>query len=147
MSSENIVILRQIENFHFEHDFGAGLPKYESDLPAPPGGGKGPSPEQLLLAAVGACLSSSFHFAMTKFHETSGGITTTATASIGRDEQKNLRVQGIDIAIRFAAAAADIGHLENILQFERFCTVGASVARGIPLHVTVTDGDGVVVKP
>jgi uncharacterized OsmC-like protein len=148
MSAENTVILRQIENFHFESDFGGGLQKYSSDEPAPLGTGKGPSPIQLLLAAVGSCMSSSLHFAMGKFHEVSGPIVTTATASIGRDENKNLRVEAIEIAISFGLAAGTISHLEQVIgQFERFCTVGASVARGIPIHVSVIDGNGLVVKP
>lgn len=148
MSAENTVILRQIENFHFESDFGDGLHKYSSDEPAPLGTGKGPAPVQLLLAAVGSCMSSSFHFAMGKFHEVSGPIMTIATATIGRDENKNLRVEAIEIAISFSQAAETISHLERIVgQFEQFCTVGASVARGIAIHVSVTDGNGLVVKP
>jgi hypothetical protein len=84
---------------------------------------------------------------MSKFHEAPGQIVTKATATIGRDEPKRLRVQAIDIAISFAATAGSIGHMERIAgQFEQFCTVGASVARGIPIHVTVTDGDGTIVK-
>jgi uncharacterized OsmC-like protein len=147
MSEAPNVVLRQIENFHFETSFGDGLADYATDEPAPVGTGKGPAPTQMLLAAVGSCMSSSFHFAMTKFHEAPGQIITKAAATIGRDEGNHLRVQGIDVAISFAAAASTIGHMERIAgQFEQFCTVGASVARGIPIHVTVTDGNGIVVK-
>ncbi len=141
------VILTQVENFHFETAFGGGLPDYATDEPAPLGMGNGPSPTQMLLAAVGSCMSSSFHFAMAKFREAPGTIVTKATATIGRDAGNHLRVQGIDIAISFAVPAAAIGHMERIAgQFEQFCTVGASVARGIPIHVTVTDGQGSIVK-
>jgi uncharacterized OsmC-like protein len=147
MSESTSVTLRQAQGFHFETSFGAGLSDYATDEPAPLGTSLGPSPTQMLLAAVGSCMSSSFHFAMSKFHEEPGQITTTATATLGRDENKRLRVQGIDIAIGFAAPGGSIGHLERIAgQFEQFCTVGASVARGIPIHVTVTDGDGIIVK-
>jgi uncharacterized OsmC-like protein len=141
------VVLRQIENYHFETSFSEGLAVYATDEPAPLGTGRGPSPTQMLLAAVGSCMSSSFHFAMAKFHETPGQIVTKASATIGRDAGNRLRVQGIDIAISFAEAAGNIGHMERIAgQFEQFCTVGASVARGIPIHVTVTDGNGITVK-
>lgn len=147
MSESTSVTLRQVQNFHFETAFGEGLSDYATDEPAPLGTGLGPSPTQMLLAAVGSCMSSSFHFAMSKFHEAPGQIVTKATATIGRDEAKRLRVQAIDIAISFAATAGSIGHMERIAgQFEQFCTVGASVARGIPIHVTVTDGDGTIVK-
>jgi uncharacterized OsmC-like protein len=147
MSESPSATLRQIAGFHFETDFGPALPAYATDEPAPLGTGIGPSPTQMLLAAIGSCMSSSFHFAMTKFHENPGQIVTHAQATVGRDGANHLRVQAIDIAISFAAPAASIGHMERIAgQFEQFCTVGASVARGIPIHITVTDGDGLVVK-
>jgi uncharacterized OsmC-like protein len=147
MSESHSVTLRQIENYHFETEFGGGLGNYATDEPAPLGTGKGPSPTQMLLSAVGACMSSSFHFAMAKFHESPGRIVTNATATVGRDANNRLRVQAIDIAISFAASAGSIGHIERIAgQFEQFCTVGASVARGIPTRVSVTDGEGKIVK-
>lgn len=147
MPDNPTVTLRQIENFHFAAEFGGDFPDYAADEPAPLGTGKGPSPTQLLLAAVGSCICSSFHFAMAKFHETPGTIMATASATIGRDEKNHLRVKAIAVSINFAAQTSAIGHLERIAaQFEQFCTVGASVARGIPIHVTVTDGTGTIVK-
>jgi uncharacterized OsmC-like protein len=147
MSDKTSVTLRQIENYHFETEFGGDLPNYAADEPPPLGTGKAPTPTQLLLAAVGSCMSLSFHFAMEKFHESPGLITTSATATTGRDAANHLRIQAIEIAISFAAPAGDIGHLERITgQFEQFCTVGASVARGIPIRVSVTDGHGITVK-
>ena len=147
MSEAPNVVLRQIENFHFETSFGDGVADYATDEPVPIGTGKGPSPTQMLLAAVGSCMSSSFHFAMTKWHEAPGTIVTKASATVARDAGNHLRVQGIDVAISFAVPATAIGHMERIAgQFEQFCTVGAAVARGIPIHVTVTDGNGIIVK-
>jgi uncharacterized OsmC-like protein len=147
MSETISITLRQAQNYHFETEFGGGLAPYATDEPAPLGSGLGPSPTQMLLAAVGSCMSSSFHFAMMKFHEAPGQIETKATATIGRNEANRLRVQAIDVAISFAVPAANIGHMERIAgQFEQFCTVGASVAQSIPIHVTVTDGEGKIVK-
>lgn len=147
MAETHEISLRQIENFRFETDFGAGMPKLVSDEPEPVGTGAGPEPVALLLAAVGSCMSSSFQFAMQKFRETPGTIRTNATATIDRDENRRLRVQGIHVDIGFEAPAAAIGHLARILDsFEQFCTVGASVARGIPIRVSVTDGEGQPVK-
>jgi hypothetical protein len=38
-------------------------------------------------------------------------------------------------------------HLDRILgQFEEFCTVGRSVAQGIPVRMTVVNTAGVVLK-
>ena len=147
MAETHEISLRQIENFRFETDFGAGMPKLISDEPAPLGTGTGPEPVALLLAAVGACMSSSFHFAMGKFRESPGAIRTHASATVDRDEHRRLRVQGIHVGISFEAPAGAIAHLARILDsFEQFCTVGASVARGIPVKVSVTDGEGELVK-
>lgn len=147
MTESPSVTLRQLENFHFESDFGGGLVPYATDEPAPLGTGLGPSPVQMLLSAVGSCMSSSFHFAMTKFKENPGQIVTRVTGTVGRDANNRMRVLAIDVAIGFAAAAQSIGHMERIAgQFEQFCTVGASVARGIPIHITLTDGNGQQVK-
>ena len=147
MAETHSVTLRQVENFQFSHDYGGGLPALISDEPPPLGAAAGPNPVELLLSAVGACMSSSFNFAMRKYHETPGAISTTATATVGRDEANHLRVQQLEIAIHFAAEAASVSHLPRVLeQFESFCTVGAAVARGIPTRVTVTDGTGTMVK-
>ena len=147
MSETPHVTLRQQEGFRFDIDFGGNHAHLQSDEPPPLGGGAGPDPVHLLLAAVGSCMSSSFHFAMQKFRESPGTITTTARATIGRDEMQRLRVQAIDVSIGFAQPAESIAHLARILeQFEAFCTVGASVGRGIPTTVTVTDGTGRQVK-
>ncbi len=147
MTDAHSITLRQVDNFQFSHSYGENLPALTSDEPPPLGAAAGPSPVQLLLSAVGACMSSSFHFAMHKFHEAPGPISTTATATVGRDETNRMRVQQLEIAIHFTAAAASISHLQKVLdQFESFCTVGATVARGIPTRVSVTDGAGTTVK-
>jgi uncharacterized OsmC-like protein len=147
MSEQPEVRLRQIADYRFDIDFGPDLPHLEADEPPPIGSGQGPNPSALLVAAVGSCMSASFHFAMQKFRESPGPITATARATIGRDEQHHLRVQAIAVSIAFTAAAATIGHLDRILdQFEQFCTVSASVRRGIPITVSVTDGTGRTLK-
>ena len=143
MSDNPQVTLRQQDGFRFDIDFGGNLAPLQSDEPPPLGGGAGPDPVHLLLAAVGSCMSASFHFAMQKFRESPGAITTTVRGTVGRDETRRLRVQAIEVSIGFAQPADSIGHLARILeQFEDFCTVGASVRRGIPTTVIVTDGSG-----
>ncbi|GAA5265327.1 hypothetical protein ACOSOMT5_P1752 [Acidiphilium sp. MT5] len=147
MAEPHEIELRQVENYRFACDFGPGIAVLTTDETPPLGGGAGPSPVALLLAAVGSCMSSSFHFAMTKFRETPGMIRTNVSATMGRDEHNHLRVQAILVVIQFAQPAASIGHLDRIVgQFEQFCTVGASVARGIPITVQVVDGAGTPVK-
>ena len=147
MSHTVSITVTQQSNYQFLVDFGAALPKLLADEPAPIGEGSGPSPSHLLLAAVANCLSSSLYFALQKFKQDAGGITTTATARIDRNEENRLRVLDIAVTLRLGKSGAEIGHLDRILsQFEPFCTVSQSVRHGIPISVAVEDGQGVRVK-
>ena len=141
------VTLRQVRDYQFEIRFADGMAHLISDEPPPLGQSAGPSPSHLLLAAVANCMSSSLNFALAKFKNPSGGITTTARAHIGRNDAGRLRVLHIEVEIRLGAAADKLLHLERVLaQFEDFCTVGASVRAGIPTEVSVFDGLGVRLK-
>lgn len=146
-ATEHSVTLRQRADYQFEVAFAPHLPMLLADEPPPLGAGAGPSPVQLLLAAVGDCMSASLHFALTKFHNDAKGITTTATARIGRNEAGRQRVLAIEVDIRLGAAAAELQRLDRIVdQFEDFCTVGQSVRAGIPTTVSVYDGAGEKLK-
>jgi uncharacterized OsmC-like protein len=147
MSEPASVTITQQDNFRFLVDFGAGIPALQTDEPAPLGAGEGPSPDQLLMAAVINCLSASLFFALKKFKQDVGGITTTATARMGRDADKHLRMDEIAVTIRLGKGGGEIEHLDRILsQFEAFCTVTESVRRGIPVAITVEDAQGVRVR-
>ena len=147
MSDSVSVTITQQGTFQFLVDFGAGIPALQADEPAPLGAGEGPSPNQLLLAAVTNCLSASLFFALNKFKQDAGGITTTGTARMGRDAEKHLRVVEIAVTVRLGKSGGEIEHLDRILaQFEAFCTVTQSVRHGIPVAVTVEDAQGVRVK-
>ena len=100
MSDPASVTITQQDNFRFLVDFGAGIPALQTDEPAPLGAGEGPSPDQLLMAAVINCLSASLFFALKKFKQDAGGITTTATARMGRDADKRLRMDEIAVTVR-----------------------------------------------
>ena len=147
MSHTVSITVTQQSNYQFLVDFGAALPQLLADEPAPLGAGAGPSPSHMLLAAVANCLSSSLYFALQKFKQDAGGITTTATARIDRNEQNRLRVLDIAVTIRLGKGGAEISHLDRILeQFEPFCTVSQSVRHGIPISVAVEDGQGIRVN-
>ena len=147
MSDPAGVTITQQDNFRFLVEFGAGIPTLQTDEPAPLGGGEGPSPDQLLMAAVTNCLSASLYFALKKFKQDAGGITTTATARMGRDADKRLRMDEIEVTVRLGKGGGEIEHLDRALaQFEAFCTVTESVRRGIPVAITVEDAQGVRLK-
>ena len=139
--------LRQEKDYRFAIDFGAGVPVLYADEAPPVGGGRGPSPEQLLAAAVGNCMADSLYFALRKFKQDPLGITAVVKASVGRNADGRLRVQLIEVAATLGALAASIEHLDRALaQFEDFCTVAQSVGQGIPIAVSVYDGTGVKIK-
>src|SRR5690349_6995608 len=61
------VDLAQQSDYRFMVSFGGAAPDLLADEPAPLGTGSGPSPVQLLAAAVGNCLSDSLLFSLRKF--------------------------------------------------------------------------------
>ena len=133
------VRLEQQEDYRFLVRFAEGVPPLVCDEPVPLGRGAGPSPIELLAAAVGNCLCDSLLFALRKFRQTAGTLGCRVTAREGRNEQGRLRVVGVP--------AEGIEHLDRALsQFEAFCTVTQSVGAAIPVEVTVHDAAGVRLK-
>lgn len=147
MTNAASVKIRRLGDFRFLIDFGAGIPQLQADDTAPLGAGEEPSPDQLLLAAVANCLSSSLFFALREFKQDAGNITTTVTARIDRNEDKRLRLQETAVVVQPGKRGDEVQHLDRILsQFESFCTVTESVRRGIPVVVAVEDKQGTRLK-
>jgi uncharacterized OsmC-like protein len=139
------VDLQQSSGFCFKAAFGAGLPELAVDEPEPIGTNTGPSPEQLLATAAGYCLTASLNFAMGKFRQDTGQLTTHVETVTGRNEENRMRVLGINVDISLGKPAASFSQLDRILsQFENFCTVAGSIKKGIPVRVTVKDSTGTV---
>jgi len=148
MSEKTITVeLRQKSKYQFDIDFSEGMPKLMTDEPAPLGEGKGPSPVQLLAAAVGNCLSDSLYFALAKFKQSPEPIHTVVHAEVGRNADGRLRVLKIEAKLHLGVEAHRLEHLDRVLeQFEAFCTVTQSVGQGIPVHTRVLDAKGVILK-
>ena len=144
MSESNVrITLRQQQDYQFQVDFGEGIPPLLADEPAPLGTGQGPSPVQLLAAAVGNCLSDSLLFALRKFKQTPEPLHCTVDAEIGRNEQKRLRVLKMTAALHLGVPASSLEHLDRVLdQFEAYCTVTQSVGQGISIDMQVFDSTG-----
>jgi uncharacterized OsmC-like protein len=142
----SVTITRQ-DKYRFLVDFGPGIAEAVTDEPAPLGDGAGPSPQQLLAAAMANCLSASLVFAIAKFEGDPGRLTTTALCEIGRNEKNRLRVTGMNVTMTLGTAPESLDHLDRALaQFEDFCTVSQSVRAGIPFSVTVKGPDGRLLK-
>lgn len=91
MSNTVSVTITQQSNYQFLVDFGTGIPAVQADEPAPLGAGEGPSPSQLLLAAVTNCLSASLFFALQKFKQ--DGVANQATRRRSKSTRSNLSKQ------------------------------------------------------
>jgi len=132
--------LRQKQDYQFEVQFGEQVPPLLADEPAPLGSGLGPSPVQLLAAAVGNCLSDSLLFALRKFKQSPEPIQCDVHAEVGRNEQGRLRVLQMRAVLTLGVPAAALEHLERVLDtFETYCTVTQSVGQGIPVAIEVHD--------
>ncbi|MCE9570535.1 MAG: OsmC family protein [Rhodocyclales bacterium] len=139
--------LEQQDDFAFLIRFDKGIPPLLADEPPPLGKEAGPNPSRLLAASVANCLSASLLFALRKFKNNPGQVTTSVTAHMERNEAKRLRVGSVDVVIQFDSPADSMEHLDRVLeQFEEFCVVTQSVRSGFPVNVTVRDGSGRVLK-
>jgi uncharacterized OsmC-like protein len=148
MSESSIhVQLRQKQDYQFDIHFGAGIPIVMGDEPAPLGAGQGPSPVQLLAAAVGNCLSDSLLFALRKFKQAPEPIQCDIHAEVGRNAEGRMRVLHINAVLTLGVPAASLEHLDRVLdQFETYCTVSQSVGQGIPVAIEVIDSLGAQLK-
>lgn len=141
------VELSQRNDYRFDIAFGDDMPVLTSDEPAPLGTGLGPSPVQMLCAAVGNCLSDSLLFAFRKFKQQPEPIQCVVTAEVGRNDENRLRVLQMNAQIRMGALASSLEQVDHVMaQFEEFCTVTQSVRQGIPITVEVLDGSGKKIK-
>lgn len=140
------VTLTQLSDFSFNVHFDDTLAQdLVTDEPAPLGGGVGPNPSRVLMAAIGNCLSASLLFALRKYRNQPGTIRAEVRGRLGRNADNRLRVQHVDVALHLPGDPAGYEHLDRILQqFEQFCVVTESVRAGIEVAVEVR-GDGDVV--
>jgi uncharacterized OsmC-like protein len=137
------VSLVQQHDYRFEIQFGGAIPVLTGDESAPLGTGLGPSPVQLLSAAVGNCLSDSLLFALRKFKQAPEPMRCDITSQVGRNPEGRLRVLGMTAQLTLGVPAASLQHLDRVLeQFEAFCTVTQSVGQGIPITIEISDSTG-----
>ena len=148
MANENVTVrLVQKHDYQFDVHFGGAAPDLRADEPPPLGQGQGPSPLQLLAAAVGNCLSDSLLFALRKFKQQPEPISCEVTCEVGRNGEGRLRVLGIAATLTQGVPAEALEHLERVLtSFETYCTVTQSIAQGLPVRVSVLDAQGAVLK-
>lgn len=139
--------IEQVDAYEFRVHFDdSALPDLRTDEPPPLGGGVGPNPGRLLVAAVGNCLMASLLFALRKFRNDPAPLRAHAQARLARNAAGRWRIAGMEVDLQLADAAAALQHVERALaQFEDFCIVTESVRTGIPVAVRVHDAAGVEV--
>lgn len=144
MSNKRVsVTLKQQQDYRFEIRFDDNMPALISDEPEPLGTGTGPSPVQMLCAAVGNCLSDSLLFAFRKFKQIPEPLRCEVTAEVGRNVENRLRVLNMNARIDLGVPENKLEQLARVLdQFEDFCTVTQSVGQGIPITIEVFDSLG-----
>ena len=143
--SENSVTVELIQQHdsRFDIHFAENIPVLTSDEPAPLGTGQGPSPVQLLCAAVCNCLSDSLLFALRKFKQAPEPLRCTVEAEVGRNADNRLRVLRMTATLRLGVPAARLEHLDRVLtQFDAYCTVTQSISQSIPVTLQVFDSTG-----
>ncbi len=131
--------VRLARDFEFVAEFNdvPGAPSVMFDEPPPLGGGRAPNAAAVLGAAVGNCLAASLAFCLRRAHVDVVHLNANVTTHVVRNEKGRFRIGSIDVELvpELGKIDAGIGRCEEL--FEDFCTVTASVRKGIPIHVHV----------
>jgi uncharacterized OsmC-like protein len=135
--------MEQIEDFEFKVKFDwDNVPELTMDEPEPIGQRKGPNASRLLAAAVGNCLTASLLFCLQKSRVELTGLKTTVKGTRIRNEQKRLRIGGLDVSITVEGLADPTKAQRCLELYEDFCLVTASVRDGLRVNVEVVDESG-----
>ncbi|MGH7455734.1 MAG: OsmC family protein [bacterium] len=136
--------LERVQNYEFQVKFDWDhLAPMIVDEAEPLGQRKGPNPSRLLAAAVGDCLSASLLFCLQKAKMNVKNIKTGVTGELIRNEKGRLRVGNLDVHLTVELHDGQYDRINLCLDlFEDYCVVTASVRKGIPVNVVVTDPQG-----
>lgn len=139
MESTFDVSLTRQDQYRFHVDFGDGTgATLQMDEPEPLGEGAGPNAVRVLAAAIGNCLSASLLFCLEKARVDAYALRTHVTGSITRNEKGRLRLGPLKVHIEPELGDVPPARIERCLEiFEDFCTVTASVRRGLDVEVDV----------
>jgi uncharacterized OsmC-like protein len=88
-------------------------------------------------------MTDSLLFALRKFKLDAEPLSAQVDATVGRNAEGRQRFLSIEVSLALGRLPDDAAKLARALsQFEQFCTVGQSVAQGIPTRVSVRGPDG-----
>jgi len=132
---EYVIKITRLDGYRFEIDFGIdNADDLIVDEDPPHGRNEGPDPSRLLAASITHCTLSSLLFCMEKSRAKVKSLSATTKVRFGRDENKRLRITGVDMLAYVSVPEGDKAKLDRCLPiFRDFCTVTESVKRGIPI--------------
>ncbi len=136
--SELSVRLAQEDAYRFQIGFDKAYAPIVSDEPPPLGKDAGPNPARLLAGAIGNCLAASLVFCLGKKGvKVEHGIEATVDMQIVRTPERRLRIGPVKVTLHVPAgiSAEAVDGCRDL--FEDFCTVTASVRRGIEIDVAL----------
>jgi len=120
---------------HFDNE---AWPDVTVDESPPVGTGLGPNPTRMLGVAVGNCLAASLLFCLSKARIDVSDFEATVHGTVARNDEGRLRVSELRVTLAPCVRDAERDRMQRCLSlFEDFCTVTASVRKGIPIHVEV----------
>jgi uncharacterized OsmC-like protein len=135
-------IIRLARAYEFIAEFPdlPNAPAFLLDEPTPLGDARGPNATDVLAAAVGDCLSASLAFCLRKTRVKLEKLTTNVTTHLARNDQGRMRIESIDVELAPELRDADPQRLARCQAvFEDFCTVTASIRKGIAVNVSVKE--------
>ncbi len=133
------VHLHQEAGLRFRVQFdGTDVPNLLTDEAPPAGEGKGPSPSDLLAAAVGNCLGASFLFCLTKARVGISGLDADVEVGYTRNAAGRLRIAEIRVHLILQSVPEAPERARRCAElFEDFCLVTNAVRNGVPVVVNI----------
>jgi len=136
--SELSLRIAQEEAYRFQIRFDKAYAPIVADEPPPLGKDAGPNPARLLAGAIGNCLAASLVFCLGKKGvKVEHGIEATVDMQIVRTPERRLRIGPVKVTLHVppGVPAEAVDGCREV--FEDFCTVTASVRRGIDVDVAL----------
>lgn len=136
--SELNVRIVQEDAYRFQIRFDKAFAPIVTDEPPPLGKDAGPNPARLLAGAIGNCLAASLVFCLGKRGvKVEHGIEASVDMQITRTPERRLRIGSVKVKLHLpeGVSAEAVDGCRDM--FEDFCTVTASVRRGIDVEVAI----------
>lgn len=135
---ELAVRVAQEHAYRFQVTFDKDFTPIILDEPPPLGNDEGPNAARLLAGAIGNCLGASLVFCLGKRGvKLERGVEANVAMQIVRTPERRLRIGPVKVTLRLPEGVPSEAIEACRGTFEDFCTVTASVRRGIDVEVAI----------